>query len=85
MPKKYVVLLATASVGLVSALGAALLLRRSRVEVPPVSPTVPRIEEFSRPSEAAEKPDSVSEKPGKVTEKPVRAADDEDGSAAAAS
>ncbi|WLP88485.1 MULTISPECIES: hypothetical protein [Gordonia] len=47
MPKKYVLLLVGALVTTtVSALGAVFIVRRSRTEIPPVSPTVPRVEDL---------------------------------------
>ncbi|MEP9393192.1 hypothetical protein ABLE94_13180 [Gordonia sp. VNK1] len=49
MSKKYVLLLVGAAVAAVSTtVGAVILLRRSRTEIPPVSATVPRVEDFAR-------------------------------------
>ncbi|MGW0038117.1 hypothetical protein [Gordonia sp. NPDC003376] len=47
MPKKYLLLLVGALVTTtLSALGAVIIVRRSRTEIPPVSPTVPRVEDL---------------------------------------
>ncbi|MGC4934481.1 hypothetical protein ACLQ3C_12465 [Gordonia sp. DT30] len=46
MPKKYLLLIVGASVTALSAVAAAAVVRRTRTELPPVSPTVPRVEEL---------------------------------------
>ncbi|MFW0783705.1 hypothetical protein AAFP35_04230 [Gordonia sp. CPCC 206044] len=51
MPKKYSLIAVAALVAALSAGVAALLVRRSRNEHPPVSATVPRIEELRGPSD----------------------------------
>ncbi|RPA64717.1 hypothetical protein EF294_06195 [Gordonia oryzae] len=44
MPNKYLLLIAVASAAAMSAVAAVFVVRRSRTELPPVSPTVPRVD-----------------------------------------